>query len=307
MGIGSAGPGWLGAFSCWADRLTGTAHFARTFLRMKRVVLRVEKHKTAATAAAAARHWFRLQVTPNADPTRAHLNRTLIGSGDLQFDIRAALGRVDKPIRKDAVRWIDGILSASPDFFETPGSVETFAAAARDYLAQEFGGNIVAAVLHRDEKTPHVHFAAVPLKTDARGRTGLSAKEWLGGRQKMQALQERAGRALARLGLERGRKGSKARHSTLRAFYARLDEIKAAAAEKERTADDERLIAQYERQQAEEIRDGAEQMARRIEAMRKRAARVAPFLSAAERLALRDLSRTADRMLDTLTDKDMDR
>ncbi|KZM39228.1 hypothetical protein OA92_20220 [Marinomonas sp. SBI22] len=68
---------------------------------------------------------------------------------------------------------IEAVLSLSPDFSQSNTNTKDFAINARKWLRNEFGDNLVSAVLHLDEKTPHIHAHIVPMTDDAR----LSARE----------------------------------------------------------------------------------------------------------------------------------
>lgn len=84
-------------------------------------------------------------------------------------------------LRKDSVLMIETLITASPEFFQTMSKEETlsFMKCAYDFVAEKIGEkNIVSAVIHLDEKTPHMHLCFVPLTKDHR----LSAKEILGNR-----------------------------------------------------------------------------------------------------------------------------
>ena len=52
------------------------------------------------------------------------------------------------------------VVSASPEFFEglTPDQVGLWADHQLKFMKNEFGDNLQIAVLHLDEKTPHLHF-----------------------------------------------------------------------------------------------------------------------------------------------------
>src|SRR5690625_2758644 len=57
-----------------------------------------------------------------------------------------------------------------------------------EFLKEEFGEkNLVYATVHLDEKTPHMHFGFVPITEDGR----LSAKEMIGNKKQMSALQDK--------------------------------------------------------------------------------------------------------------------
>ena len=108
-----------------------------------------------------------------------------------------------RTVRKDAVRCCEVLFTASGDFFEQhPDQSQRFFNACMAFAARRFGAdNIIAATVHMDEDTPHMHLDFVPLTADGR----LSAKSVLGGRKEMQQLQddffEQVGK---QFGLERG-------------------------------------------------------------------------------------------------------
>ena len=58
-------------------------------------IYRHEKIKTAQALTASANHMTRAADTPNADPTRAALNRVLIGSADPAADAAALIPAPD--------------------------------------------------------------------------------------------------------------------------------------------------------------------------------------------------------------------
>lgn len=91
--------------------------------------------------------------------------------------------------RKDSVRFIDTLVTASPDFFNgrKTEEVKAFFQTAVDFLSKEIGkGNIFAAVVHMDEKTPHMHLCFTPITHDGR----LSAKEIIGNRTQLTKWQD---------------------------------------------------------------------------------------------------------------------
>ncbi len=91
--------------------------------------------------------------------------------------------------RKDSVRFIDTLVTASPTFFQrrSRSEIRSFFTAACAFLEQRLGReNIVSAVVHMDEKTPHMHMVFVPLTPDHR----LCAKEIMGNRQKLTQWQD---------------------------------------------------------------------------------------------------------------------
>ena len=108
------------------------------------------------------------------------------------------------------------------------------------WLRKTFGAeNVVSAVLHMDEATPHIHAAVVPIvtgerrkvrkeKTDETGkrkyRTKSTARPRLCAddvmsRIKLKEYQDTYAAAMAKYGLQRGIDGSNARHVTTQEFY----------------------------------------------------------------------------------------
>ena len=91
--------------------------------------------------------------------------------------------------RKDSTRFVDTLITASPEFFKkkSPKEIQAFFQRAADFLIGRVGReNIVSAVVHMDEKTPHLHLTFVPLTKDNR----LCAKEIIGNRANLSKWQD---------------------------------------------------------------------------------------------------------------------
>lgn len=83
-------------------------------------------------------------------------------------------------MRKDAVKLVEGIITASPEFFEGKSEEECrrFFEDAYAFVCAEMGAeNVIHFTVHMDETTPHAHWGAVPIKD---GR--LSWKAFFDGR-----------------------------------------------------------------------------------------------------------------------------
>ena len=91
---------------------------------------------------------------------------------------------------------------------------------AKKWLRDKHGSENVAGLsIHRDETTPHLVAYVVPID----GKGNLNAREFLGGKAKMSAMQGDFADQVKDLGLQRGLEGSKARHTTVKKeFYAEL-------------------------------------------------------------------------------------
>ena len=91
--------------------------------------------------------------------------------------------------RKDSVRMVETLITASPEFFtgKKPGEIKEFFEHALEFLkTKQAEETIVSAVVHVDEKTPHMHLCFVPITTDGR----LSAKEIVGNKKKLTQWQD---------------------------------------------------------------------------------------------------------------------
>lgn len=190
-------------------------------------VCRIEKIKTWANLATSAQHTIRARETKNADLSVS--NTWLIGAPEDDIN-RLVVEKIGaQPIRSNAVLAVEILLTASPDYFRPHDStlagiyisqrVEDFASACTDWLTTRYFDKVVRAILHLDESTPHIHAYIVPL--DNRGK--LNARELFNGRYKMSELQDSFARAVGHLGIERGIKGSKAKHTDIKKYYAAVN------------------------------------------------------------------------------------
>ena len=75
--------------------------------------------------------------------------------------------------------------------------------------------NIAGMSIHRDISTPHLVAYVVPI--DHKGK--LNCKDFLGGRAKLSQMQTDFANTVADLGLTRGKEGSKAKHTSIKAYY----------------------------------------------------------------------------------------
>ena len=91
--------------------------------------------------------------------------------------------------RKDSVRMVETLITASPEFFaeKKPDEIKEFFEHALEFLkTKQAEETIVSAVVHVDEKTPHMHLCFVPITADGR----LSAKEIVGNKKKLTQWQD---------------------------------------------------------------------------------------------------------------------
>ena len=113
-------------------------------------------------------------------------------------------------VRSDSVRIVETLITASPEFFKgkKKSEIRGFFEHAVDFLKQELGEDrLISAVVHMDEKTPHMHVSFVPITQDGH----LSAKRILGNRKALTAWQDRYWKHMVSKypELERGESASK--------------------------------------------------------------------------------------------------
>ena len=112
---------------------------------------------------------------PDIEYQRSSRNYDLHNDGPVNFT-SAINHRIDelnlqKAPRHDAVYMCGILVSSDSSFFERLGDEETrrFFESSYRYLADYVGReNIISAVVHLDEKTPHMHFSHVPITDDGR-------------------------------------------------------------------------------------------------------------------------------------------
>ena len=139
-----------------------------------------------------------------ADLTRSHLNFHLVTP---QRKYRAEAGC---HTRSDSVRLVEALVTATPEFFKgkKKDEIKAYFQEALNFIKQnQKPETIISAVVHMDEKTPHMHLSFVPLPADGR----LSAKEIVGNKRKLTQWQDRFWEHMVRKypDLERGESASK--------------------------------------------------------------------------------------------------
>ena len=162
--------------------------------------------------------------------------------------------------RKDSVRLVEVLFTATPEFFQGKKlpEIRRYFEEALHFLEQyQAKETIISAVVHMDEKTPHMHLSFVPLTPDGR----LSAKEIVGNKKKLSWWQDKFWEhmVLKYPDLERGESASQTRrdHIPPRVFKemtrltkqkAKLEELLAgigAFNAKSRAAEIAALLDQY--------------------------------------------------------------
>ena len=208
------------------------------------VVLHMEKAHGSDSGTTA--HIERFIIPKNAAPTRTHLNRKLITYPDGIKDRSAAIQRrleeagLTRKIGNNQVRAIRINVSGTHEDMERiekEGRLDEWCADNIRYFADLFGKeNIVAAHLHRDEETPHIHVTLVPIVKGERKRrkreeqakkryrkkpadTVRLCADDIMTRLKLKSYQDSYAVAMAKYGLQRGIDGSQARHKSTTQYY----------------------------------------------------------------------------------------
>ena len=127
---------------------------------------------------------------PDIDTNRSKLNFNLLSPppkyrAEAERQIREAGCRT----RKDSVRLVETLITASPEFFlgKSHQEIRGYIERALEFMKTKQEPNtFVSAVVHMDEKTPHMHLCFVPITEDGR----LSAKDIVGNKKKLTQWQD---------------------------------------------------------------------------------------------------------------------
>ena len=217
------------------------------------------RFKTNGQISACGKHNVRTQETPNADKNKSVNNECFVGNNDKPLtelvwnrigDNGGKKIRTSADPKHSAVLAFELMLTASPEYFrpDNPGAasewqadrLQAWEALSVKWLKDRYGDNIVRATFHRDESTPHIHAVIVPLNEKGH----LNARDYVGNREKLAALQDSYADAMKPLGLSRGIRGSKEQHEKIKDYYKSVsqaetldlsvDELKALAADRQR-------------------------------------------------------------------------
>ena len=194
-------------------------------------------------------HIARTKMPPNAIPSLTYLNEELVEYPEGVSDRTEAINHrlehagLTRKIGTNQVRVIRVMLTGTQEDMKRiaqEGRLKVWCADNLEWLRRTFGAeNVVSAVLHMDEATPHIHAAVVPIVTGERrkirkkktdepnkrkyrtksaARPRLCADDVMS-RVKLKEYQDTYAAAMAKYGLQRGIDGSKARHVTTQEFY----------------------------------------------------------------------------------------
>ena len=188
-------------------------------------------------------------IAPNVDSTRTHLNRELVELPegvtvrDEAIAHRIKSAGIKRKITPDQVRAIRVMMSGTHEDMmkiQQDGRMNEWCNDSMEWLHKTFGReNTVSAVLHMDETTPHIHATIVPIVTGERRKAKqkqtegkrsyrkkadaarLCADDVLN-RDKLIGYHDDYAKIMDKYGLQRGVRGSEARHVTTAQYYRDL-------------------------------------------------------------------------------------
>ena len=211
-------------------------------------VLHLEKAKGADTGMSA--HIERTIHPKNADESRTHLNKELtefpdgIHSRSEAISYRINTAGITRKIGKNQVRAIRVLLTGTYEDMkriEDRGQLNSWYQDNMQWLQETYGKeNVVSAVLHMDEHTPHIHATIVPIVTCERrkakkeeengkrkyrkkkvGTPRLCADDVMA-RNQLKNYQDSYAQLMNKYGLQRGIDGSEAKHISTSEYYKSL-------------------------------------------------------------------------------------
>lgn len=231
----------------------------------------IQKIKTKGGLMSKYNHNYRQVDVDNADKELAYLNDEIIKlptdeSGKQMNYVEAFNDRLSTipyyqthSYRKNAVLAFEVVTTFSKD---SPIDLEAWKQKNKEWLENTFNvagdgrNNVISMVYHGDE-AGEVHCHAIVVPIDERGR--LNAARFTGGARAMSDLQSSYAIDMREFGLERGLKGSSAKHEDIRRFYAELNRAKDSVPEvkpgEPAQAYKERVLASLETMHMSTLRD----------------------------------------------------
>ena len=156
-------------------------------------ILRFEKHKGNPARPLEAHHERQKEQyasNPDIDIGRSKYNFHIVKpEGRYYHFIQSRIEQAGCRTRKDSTRFVDTLITASPEFFKgkSRSEIKAYFEYALEFLrSKQDSKTFISAVVHMDEKTPHLHLCFVPLTADGR----LSAKEIVGNRKNLVKWQD---------------------------------------------------------------------------------------------------------------------
>lgn len=208
--------------------------------------------KAKGTDSRMSAHIERTVHPKNANRTRTHLNRELVQFPEgVRNRTQAIAHRIEtagirRKVSANQVKAIRILLTGSNKDMkqmEAEGRIEDWCNDSLKWIRETYGEqNLVSAVLHMDEKTPHIHATVIPIVTGERRKAGqeeqngkkkyrkknpqdvrLCADDVMA-RHRLKHYQDTYAQAMNKYGLQRGVDGSLAKHISTMQYYKQLVE-----------------------------------------------------------------------------------
>lgn len=126
------------------------------------------------------------------DYEKTEQNYDFLNQENIQYE-RVIKKRIDKKVKRkpraNSVVLSEFVVTASPQYMNALSENEQkkYFAAGTDFIQKKYGAeNVIYAMVHNDESTPHLHVGITPITKDGR----LSAKDIFNGKQAMVRLQD---------------------------------------------------------------------------------------------------------------------
>lgn len=175
---------------------------------------------------------------PQIDSSRTHLNYHIIYPMKSYLEIingRLSELELKRKIRSDAILMNSFIVTSDGEFFKglRPWEQQEFFRDCAEFFSRKYGSeNMISAIVHMDETTPHMHLNFIPINE---GR--LSSKS-LFDRQKLAQLQTELHETIGKKwDLQLGKEGSQAKHLSTAEYKAK--KIIESAEQREREIDEQ--------------------------------------------------------------------
>lgn len=185
-------------------------------------VINILKLKTNQEIKDIADHNLRVTNSRNVNKQKTKSNKYFVGNAktDTIAEMNKRLEKVGK-YRKDANKIVNIVFSASPEFFETATKkdIEEWELKTQAFIEETFGKeNIIYAVIHYDEKTPHFHVCLTPIKDGK-----LRSNYWFDGPAKLKKFHTDYSKAIKDLGIKRGDPFIKSSQVEIEKFYKKVN------------------------------------------------------------------------------------
>ena len=181
-------------------------------------------------------HNYRVVSPANADPSKSHLNRIIFGpetADELLIKIDEIFDKtkIDSRSTRIAVE----IVLAPPAEYIRPDNKNGYGEYNEEKLVpwleqsikwakDEAGADLISAILHLDETTPHLHVQIIPTKHKEKDNSSIvDYRDKYDGARNLRRLHDSYAKFMAPLGISRGDRGHKPKAETIKNYYKRVN------------------------------------------------------------------------------------